>query len=258
LTVEPIAASVAVSAQESALGQPFAKAVDGAKLTKADAARNAAAEWSIAAARRSMPRLRVSVEPFVVRLQGLEAAPLVLVRNRDAGDLDGDGRENYTVDFMHWAPFSSVASDGSLVPLKPEDSAIVALQFFSLPEVKGPAGCTSCSRAELRGFYAIRRGSPIMATSGSFVGDWVSNWNASNYEALYVGTEGARRRVPLRVASGTVTIDDVGLGSDLHRRFYSVTVSSVCIFDEEDCDIYEAAMRVDGAELTIKTKSSPP
>jgi hypothetical protein len=79
------------------------------------------------------------------------------VRNRDAGDVDGDGRENSTLDFKHWVPLSSVGSEGSLVPLKPEDSDVVALLFLSPPEVNGPEGCMSSSRAQVRCFYAVGR-----------------------------------------------------------------------------------------------------
>lgn len=263
LAVEVIPATLAVRAQESAPGQPFARAVDGAKLTKADAARNAAAERSVAAVQRRSSLIGGGIPGGAVfcgrmRPPGLKAAPLVLVRNRDAGDLDGDGRENYTLDFMHWVPMSSVGSEGSLVLLKPEDSDVVALLFLSPPEVNGPEGCMSSSRAQVRCVYAVGRSPGGRTNRPGDAGVSVdgARWNAFKEGPFCVGTATQAR-------FGVGMLNKISMNFLVSRRSQGETsggrvgVSSRCIFGEKDCDLYETAMRVDGAERTIKTKSNP-
>jgi hypothetical protein len=227
LTLEPVPTTLSARTQESALGLPFLQAVDGAKLTKADAARTAV---SSKVQKKWLPaNLRL-------KLDDLAGAPIFLQRNRDVGDLDGDGVEEYVHDFVHWAPFKKVGADGAAVPLKLEETDLLGLFFFSLPDLRGQ-DCPSCSRPGMRGFYTLR-----LADSPS----------PTRFHALRLSGPGTGADIrTLDFAWGRLT-------SQSQSGKPWLGVSSLCLFEDEPCDVYEAGMQVDGAELVIKTKSSPP
>ncbi|MEW6432968.1 MAG: hypothetical protein AB1730_15805, partial [Myxococcota bacterium] len=170
----------------------------------------------------------------------------LLLRNRDVGDMDGDGVEEYVLDFVDWAPFMMQdGANGSMAsPLRLAEEGPVGALFFSLPEVT-VADCTACSRPPARGFHVAR----LRTKDGLYVIDG-SLANVSNMPGSTAASAGYFRAMGKGIIKNT--------NNNTTRSFATVGVTSQCLFPLEDCDMYELTMQAEGADLVIKVKSSPP
>ncbi len=197
----------------------------GAKLTKADAARQAALDHG---QKKWVPsNSQVAIEP-------LQVNPQLVLRRSVRGDLDGDGVIDLQTDWVAWAPARTPDGNRNSITINILDRS----------------GATA---------YGVLYASEVDRTGPSPSWRLLLSDAPSKGNALPSGL----RWVFLNTGYQLPAIATLESGSPSDAIREPIGVTSICIFPNESCESHNVSTAfADGSRLvvmlTIKTKSSPP